>query len=163
MLPQSDRSRRIAGGTALALALAVPAEGLRQWAYADPVGILTICYGHTGPDVQKGVKYGLDTCKDLLSEDMRKAVEQVERCAPGLPEPVLAAFSDAVFNLGPKIACNPNASYAARYLARGKIEAACNELPKWNRANVAGVFVPLPGLTTRRAKEQALCLQGAAP
>jgi len=160
MLPQSDRSRRIAGGTALAIALAVPAEGLRQWAYYDPPGILTVCMGHTGQDVQKGVKYSLAQCDEWLTEDMRKAVEMVERCAPGLPEPVLGAFSDAVFNLGPKIACNPVASHAARYLAMGKIEAACNELPKWNRATVAGVSVPLPGLTIRRAKEQKLCLEG---
>ncbi len=160
MDPQSDRSRRIAGGTALAIALAVPAEGIRQWAYYDPPGILTVCYGHTGPDVRKGVKYELSECKALLTEDMRGAVEQVERCAPGLPEPALAAFSDAVFNMGPKIACNTKSSAAARYLALGQIEAACNQLPNWNRAKVAGVSVPLPGLTTRRAKERALCLQG---
>ena len=33
----------------LATAIAVPAEGLRQWAYYDPPGILTVCRGHTGP------------------------------------------------------------------------------------------------------------------
>jgi GH24 family phage-related lysozyme (muramidase) len=39
---------------AVAMALAIPAEGLRQYAYNDPVGILTVCYGHTGDDIKKG-------------------------------------------------------------------------------------------------------------
>ena len=33
-------SKRIAAATAIATALAVPAEGLRQYAYYDPPGIL---------------------------------------------------------------------------------------------------------------------------
>jgi GH24 family phage-related lysozyme (muramidase) len=73
---------------------------------------------------------------------------------------VLAAFGDAVFNMGSTIACNREASSAARYLYKGQLLAACNELPKWNKARVAGVLVPLPGLTKRRAIEQEVCLRG---
>ena len=144
----SGKTKRVAAAAAIATALAVPAEGLRQWAYYDPPGILTVCYGHTG-GVEKGRKYSLDECKGLLTEDMMKAVTAVENCRPGLPVEVLAAFSDAVYNMGPTIACNDSASYAARYLRAGKLEQACNELPKWNKARVGGVLVPLPGLTTR--------------
>lgn len=151
----NDKAKRIAAATALATSIAVPAEGLRQWAYYDPPGILTACVGHTGPDVQKGVKYSLEQCDKWLTEDMRNAINTVERCHPGLPENVLAAFGDAVFNLGPKVACS---STASRYLAAGEIEAACRELPRWNRARVGGVLVPLPGLTKRRQKEMELCL-----
>ena len=154
MLPVSDKAKRLAAVTAIATALAVPAEGLRQYAYYDPPGILTVCYGHTG-DVVKGKKYSLDECKALLTEDMAEAVDQVERCHPNLPVQVTAAFSDAVFNLGPKVACD---STASRFLAVGNYEAACRELPKWNKARVMGQLVPLPGLTTRRAKEMAVCL-----
>ncbi len=144
--------------TAIAIALAAPAEGLRQWAYYDPPGILTVCYGHTGEDVDKNKLYPLTECKWLLTKDMAEAVETVERCHPGLPLPVAAAFSDAVFNIGPTVACN---STASRYLSAGKLEDACNELPRWSKAKVAGVMVSLPGLTARRAKEQALCLTGS--
>ena len=151
----NDKAKRIAAATALATAIAVPAEGLRQWAYYDPPGILTVCYGHTGVDVVKGKKYSLDECDSFLTEDMREAINTVERCHPGLPENVLAAFGDAVFNLGPKVAC---ASTASKYLAAGEIEAACRELPRWNKARVAGALVPLPGLTKRRQKEMELCL-----
>lgn len=149
------KSKRIAAATALATAIAVPAEGLRQWAYNDPVGILTTCYGHTGQDVEKGRKYSLEECRALLTADMTEAVNAVERCHPGLPENVHAAFSDAVFNLGPKVACD---STASRYLADGNYEAACRELPRWNKARVMGQLVPLPGLTKRREKERLLCL-----
>ena len=72
----------------------------------------------------------------------------------------LAAFSDAVYNMGPTIACNPSKSTAARYLKSGNIKQACMELPKWNKAKIAGIAVTLPGLTKRREKEKDLCLEG---
>jgi lysozyme len=147
---------------ALALVIAIPAEGLRQFAYYDPPGILTVCYGHTGPDVVKGRKYSLAECRNLLSADMREAVDAVDNCAPGLPENVLAAFGDAAFNLGPRIACDQKSSTAARLLAAGRIAEACEQLPRWNRAKVGGVSVELPGLTARREKERQLCLGEAA-
>lgn len=154
MKPQSKR--RVTA-LAIASALAIPAEGLRQFAYYDPPGILTVCYGST-TDVQRGKKYSLDECKARLDADMLASVDAVERCAPGLPANVLAAFSDAVYNIGPKVACNTRASTAARMLAAGDITGACNQLPRWDKASVAGVMVALPGLTKRRAAERDLCL-----
>lgn len=151
-------SKRFAIAIAIASAIAMPAEGLRQLAYRDPVGILTVCYGATGKGVAAGKKYSLEECKARLDADMLEAVESVERCQPGLPENVLAAFSDAVFNLGPTIACDRGRSTAARFLATKQYDAACNQLPRWNRARVAGEMIELPGLTKRRMKERALCL-----
>ena len=151
----TPRNNRIAAVAAIATAIAVPAEGLRQFAYYDPPGILTTCYGHTGPDVIANRIYSLAECKAFLTADMLKAVEQVEKCHPNLPENVHAAFADAVFNLGPKVACD---STASGFLEQGDYAAACAQLPRWNRARVGGVLVPLPGLTKRRAKEMALCL-----
>lgn len=146
--------QRAAAVAAIATAIAIPAEGLRQWAYLDPPGILTVCYGHTG-GVVKGKKYSLDECKELLTADMMDAVMAVERCHPGLPQNVHAAFADAVYNIGPTVACS---STASRHLAAGNFEAACRELPRWNKAHVGGVPVPLPGLTKRRNAEMQLCL-----
>jgi GH24 family phage-related lysozyme (muramidase) len=155
-----SRAKRITAATGIALTLAIPAEGLRQFAYYDPPGILTVCYGHTGADVQKGRKYTLNECAALLDTDMRLAIATVERCAPGLPAPTLAAFGDAVFNMGPTIACDRKKSTAARHLYAGNVRAACDQLPRWDKARVLGVMVTLPGLTTRRAAERAVCLQG---
>lgn len=152
------KNKRIAAAIAAATAIAMPAEGLRQWAYRDPVGILTVCYGATGQGVVSGKRYTFEECRARLDADMLAAVETVDRCQPGLPWPVLAAFSDAVFNLGPTIACDRGRSTAARLLAVKQYDAACNQLPRWNRARVAGQMVELPGLTKRREKERELCL-----
>jgi GH24 family phage-related lysozyme (muramidase) len=149
--------KRRTKAVALAVAIAIPAEGLRQYAYYDPPGILTVCYGST-TNVQAGKKYSLEECKARLDADMIAAVETVDRCVPGLPENVLAAFGDAVYNIGPRVACDKANSTAARLLASGRIAEACNQLPRWNKARVAGVSVELPGLTKRRHAERVLCL-----
>lgn len=150
--------QKAALAASMATAIAVPAEGLRQWAYYDPPGILTVCYGHTGPDVVKGRKYSLAECEVHLTNDMRKAIEQVQACHPDVPVPVLASFGDAVYNMGRTIACDRRNSTAARYLYAKDYTAACNQLPRWDKARVLGVMVSLPGLTTRRARERELCL-----
>lgn len=151
----TPRSKRLSVAAAIAAAIAIPAEGLRQYAYFDPPGILTVCYGTTGKDVIKGKRYSLDECRNLLERDMLAAIETVERCHPGLPDNVLAAFGDAVYNIGPTVACN---STASKYLDMGQINYACDQLLRWDKARVAGVMVTLPGLTKRREKERALCL-----
>ncbi len=155
----SDRAKRVAAAAGIATALAAPAEGLRRVAYYDPPGVLTVCYGDTH-NVDKNKVYSIDECKQRLEARMLEAVETVDRCQPGLPENVLAAFGDAVYNTGPTIACDTKNSTAARYLAGGKLIDACNQLPRWDKARVAGVMVALPGLTKRRAAERELCLKG---
>ena len=142
----------------IAVSLAIPAEGIRQAAYRDPPGVLTVCYGHTGPDVVKNKVYTLKECDDLLDDDMRSAITTVERCHPNLPEKVLAAFADAVYNIGPKVACD---SAASTLLAKKDYVGACDQLVRWDKSTVAGVSVRLPGLTKRRAAERAVCLEGA--
>lgn len=151
-----------AAALAIATALAIPAEGIRQIAYFDPPGILTVCRGHTGPDVVPDKRYSLQECDAFMSADMKKAVAQVDACVPDAPVPVLAAFADAAFNLGPKIACDTSASTAARKLAARDWTGACDQLPKWDKARIAGQMVALPGLTKRRWEERALCLQWGA-
>ena len=151
-------AKRYAAILGAAATLAAGFEGLRQYAYYDPRpgdAILTVCYGST-TDVQKGKKYSIEECKARLEADMAEAVRIVEKCHPGLPDNVLIAFSDAVYNIGPKVACS---STASKYLAQGNYEAACKELPRWNKSN----GIVLPGLTRRRNAEMAICLEPSAP
>jgi GH24 family phage-related lysozyme (muramidase) len=142
---------------ALATAIAAPMEGLRQAAYFDPPGIPTICFGST-----KGVKMGdfrtAPECRALLTKEMMYVVEAVDRCRPGLPTNVLAAFSDAAYNIGEYIACDPKRSTAARLLQSGDYAGACEQLLRWDKARVGGIQVVLPGLTKRRQMEMDLCL-----
>ena len=156
-----DATRRKAIALALATAIAVPMEGTRQWAYRDSTGLPTICMGST-----KGVKMGdfktVPECKALLTKEMTDVIEAVDRCRPGLPPEVLAAFADAAYNIGEHVACDSTRSTAARRLAAGDIAGACHELPKWDKARVAGVMIALPGLTKRRVMEMDLCLMGVS-
>ena len=148
-------AKRYAAILGAAAALAAGFEGLRQYAYYDPRpgdSILTVCYGST-TQVQKGKKYSLEECKQRLDADMLEAVTAVERCHPNLPDNVLIAFADAVYNIGPKIACK---STASKYLDQGRYADACRELPKWNKSN----GIVLPGLTRRRQAEMEICLEG---
>lgn len=142
---------------AAAVVIAVPAEGFRQFAYEDSGGILTTCWGST-TDVERGKAYSETECMARLSTDMLAAIETVERCVPGLPWNELAAWGDAVYNLGPIIVCDLKNSTAARMLKAGNREAACRQLPRWNKGSVAGVKITLPGLVKRRQREMALCL-----
>ena len=152
-------AQRKAAALAIATALAVPAEGLRQYAYRDPVGLPTICFGSTA-----GVKMGdfrtVPECKALLTKEMMDVISTVDSCRPGLPINVLAAFSDAAYNIGPHIACDTSRSIAAVLLAAGKYREACEQLLRWDRARVGGVSVSLPGLTKRREMERKVCLAG---
>lgn len=157
-MPLPSRNRT-ALATALAVALAIPAEGIRRVAYYDPPSILTVCRGHTGPDIVKGKVYSLAECDAYMDADMKKAVSAVDSCQPGLPVSVLAAFSDAAFNIGPTVACSTSQSTAARLLKAGDYRGACQQLVRWDKAKVAGVMVALPGLTKRRAAERDLCLR----
>jgi len=153
-------AQRKAAALSLAVALAVPAEGIRRIWYPDTGGIVTVCYGHTGADIDKQKVYSLNECKALLTKDMLYAIQAVESCRPGLPINVLAAFADLSFNVGTFAACDTTRSTAARYLAAGDYRAACEQLPRWRFAKVAGVSVELPGLTKRREMERDVCLAG---
>ena len=157
MTPQQTK-QRIGVAITLAAAIAIPAEGLRQTWYVDPVGVDTVCYGTT-TNIDKTKRYTKDECLALLSKDMADAVRQVDACVPGLPIGVLAAFSDAAYNIGPKIACDPKQSTAARLLKAGDLKGACQQLPRWDKGRVMGVMVSLPGLTKRRAREMEICLK----
>ena len=154
----ATNKQRIVATAAIAASIAAPCEGLRQWAYKDVTGLPTICFGHVDT-VKMGDFRTLPECKAMLTDEMIATVEAVDKCHPGLPNSVLAAFSDAAYNLGTGVACDRSRT-AAQYLYRGNLLEACNALTMYNKARVAGVLVALPGLTKRRAIEKDICLKG---
>ena len=153
------KNNRVIAATVIATGLAIPAEGIRQWAYQDSKGVLSVCYGSTS-EIDPNHQYTLAECRVRLDKDMAKAIDIVEKCAPKLPEHQLAAFADAVYNLGPTVVCDTNKSTLAKKLKSGDIIGACKELIKWNKIKVRDQAIPLPGLTKRRQREMDLCLRG---
>lgn len=97
------------------------------------------------------------TCQALLGAEMLERVYVVERCVPGLPINMLAAWSSAIYNTGSNLVCDTRTSTAARMLKEGLYMDACRQLLRWTRASVGGVLVELPGLVRRRQAEMELC------
>lgn len=153
---QKRRSPAAPIGAVLALAVGIVAvwEGSRPTVYADIVGVPTVCYGHTGPDVKLGQpKRTRAECDRLLTGDLSEAYGYVQRCTPGLPEPTQAALVSFVFNVGPSGVCG---STLQRHMRAGNIAQGCGQLMRW--VNAGGRRVQ--GLVNRRTAEYKVCMQG---
>lgn len=133
-------------------------EGLRYKVYRDPVGILTVCRGHTSPYLRLGQTYTEDECDLLFKSDVIKHQVVIQ---PGNSQNCIRnvsltpnqsdAVTSLVFNLGTTKFCRTT---MARKLAAKDYAGAAGEFPKFK---FAGGRV-LPGLVTRRAREQSLFL-----
>ena len=139
---------------AAAAAFIAPHEGLRQEAYYDPVGILTVCYGHTGPDVKKGVRYSEEQCQRILKNDIQRHAEALDCIKTPLTEHQKVAFVSFAFNIGTTKFCK---STLVKKANAGDMKGACKELDKWVYGKKNGKMVKLPGLVKRRAQERRVC------
>lgn len=163
------KSRYLAGGAAgVALLAAATAytshwEGRRHNPYRDVGGVLTVCDGHTGPDIIAGKYYTNADCDAILKKDLVAHEGRMLACAPELlnvPGETYIAINDWAFNVGTGAACK---SGLIRKLKAGDYRGACQELSRWVYVN--GDVIR--GLTIRRIKgdagqisERALCLKG---
>lgn len=142
-------------GATLGIAGAVVAhfEGLETKAYKDPVGIPTICYGHTST-ARLGQTKSVAECDQLLQGDLAIALADVDRMVKvPLPAERRAALTSFVYNVGGK---KFESSTMLRKLNQGNAAGACAELSRW--VNAGGKR--LEGLVKRRAAERELCEVG---
>jgi lysozyme len=145
-------TRKHAAAAAIAATLIAGAEGCVTYAYRDPVGIPTICFGHT-PGVRMGDHKTLDECKALLLDDLPKYEQQVDRCIHvEMPPHRRAAMVSFTYNVGGGTLCK---SSVARAMNAGHAREACDNLLRYVYAR----GIPLPGLKNRRVKERAECLR----
>lgn len=132
------------------LALIKEFEGCVLTAYRDPVGILTIGYGSTGPHVKPGMTISKQAAEALLREDLERFEEAVENLTGGKVTQsqfdALVAFS---FNVGEEALAR---STLLKLHNAGDYDSAAEQFARWNRA---GGRV-LAGLTRRRAAEAEL-------
>jgi lysozyme len=145
----------------LAAGMAKHFEGDYRTPYRDPVGILTVCEGHTGRDIVPGRVYSTAECAEFKRKDLLIAADTVERCITGpLTVGQRAALIDFAFNVGPGGAgvkdglCTLKSGKTPtirRLFNEGRAREACEQFPLWN-------LQKLPGLTKRRAAERKLCL-----
>jgi lysozyme len=136
------------------LALTQSSEGCRLTAYQDSVGVWTIGYGHTGPDVYKGLTITQNEATALLLKDVQTAADCVNRLVTvPLSQEEFDALVDFVFNIGTG---HFSTSTLLRLLNTGDYEGAANEFTKWSKAG----GVVLAGLLKRRQAEADLFRKG---
>lgn len=138
--------------SASCFALIRQSEGLRLQAYQDCVGVWTIGYGHTGPDVKPYKKITVDEAEALLSADANHASDSVLQLTDGnVNQGQLDALTDFVFNLGSKKLAS---STLLKLHKAGEYPEAAAEFGQWVYAGgkVAS------GLVKRRAAEARLYL-----
>ena len=83
------------------LALTEQFEGCRLSAYKDQVGVWTIGYGHTEPDVKPGITITNAQAEALLAQDVKRAESCVNNLVSvQLTQQEFDALVDFIFNLG---------------------------------------------------------------
>jgi lysozyme len=146
------RAALLAASTAVAIAAPAVAymEGLRLFAYKDPVGIPTICYGHI-----KGVQMG-DTatkaeCDKLMKDDLLTfALAVDDMVIVPLKPHEHAALTSFSYNVGLGAL---KSSTLLRRVNAGELPAACDELSRW----VYAKGLKFNGLIKRREAERKMC------
>ncbi len=132
------------------LSLTEQFEGCVLTAYRDQVGVLTIGYGHTGPDVHPGLCIAQEQAEQLLAKDVQNAAACVNRTvAIALNQDEFDALVDFVFNLGTGAF---EGSTLLKELNANNMTAAASQFDAWDRAGGAVVA----GLLRRRQAEAQL-------
>lgn len=143
-----------------ALDLIVEFEGFVPNWYKDPVGIWTVCYGHTdaaGSPLYKdtkGKKFSISEGRAILAKDLESYEAAVRRQFKGvvLNENQFGALVSFCYNLGEG---NLSKSTLRRKILNKDVLGAADEFLKWNKAGGK----TLPGLVRRRKAERALFLK----
>ncbi|MGP1216190.1 MULTISPECIES: lysozyme [Serratia] len=142
------------GAIAIAAVLIPSLEGVEYKSYRDVVGVLTVCYGHTGPDIIPDKTYTEAECKALLDKDLQPFARSVERSvkvpASEYQKAALISFS---YNVGVKAF---ESSTLLKKLNAGDSRGACDEMRRWNKAG-GKVW---KGVINRREVEREICNWG---
>ncbi|WP_350769289.1 lysozyme [Pantoea anthophila] len=159
VIPAALRNRLLAAAGAGALALTITLlggpdglEGRRYVPYPDVAGVLTVCDGHTGPDIVRNKTYTARECDALLREDLKPVQAAVDSLVTvPLSDYQRAALYSFAFNTGTDAFSR---SSLLKRLNAGDKAGACNELRRWVLAGGR----KWRGLMKRRETERALCL-----
>ena len=131
-------------------------EGCRLTAYRCPAGVLTIGYGHTGPDVTEGLTITAAQAVTLFNADVDRFAATMERILGDTAEKLKPQQFDALvslaYNIGPG---NFKKSTLLELVKNNPADPViASEFLRHSKArNQNGKFVTLPGLVRRRTEE----------
>lgn len=126
--------------------------------YSDVRGIPTVGYGHTGPGVTLDMVIDQQQADAFLEMDLTKASDEVDAAiisAITLNQHQKDALTSFQFNTGAL-----RGSTMQRLINQGNLLGASDQFGRWNKAEIEGQLVEVPGLTRRRAAERKLFLEG---
>lgn len=127
-------------------------EGLELEPYPDTGGVITVGYGHTGPDIKGPITK--EIADELLKKDLKWAQDAVEKYVKiPLTENQFSALVSLVYNIGGNAFAN---STLLKYLNKGNTELAASQFDRWIYDNGH----VLEGLIKRRKAEKELFLYG---
>ncbi len=136
-------------------------EGFKGQAYMDTNGAAVIGYGLSqigGKPVQVGDRVSAEQANAALKAQVQEIQQELDRAIKvKLSDRQLSALASLSFNVG--------VDYIAQSTLIRKINAedytgAANEFLRWDKANVGGALIQMPGLTRRRQAERQLFLEG---
>ena len=122
-------------------------------AYKDSVGVLTIGYGHTGPDVKPGLKITYKKAMDILKKDVKIASDCIRRIMSDWKSKKLKSYMitqgqfDALVSLVFNAGCE--AVRTSQFIQKLKYR-------KYKDAGLLIKSFRSGGLTSRREKESKL-------
>jgi lysozyme len=129
-------------------------EGLRLNSYYDTAGVITVGYGHTGPDVYPGQTIDEPTANALFDEDVVEAESAVQSMVQvPVSQSQFDALTSFTFNLG---AGKVQDSTLIRKLNAGDYAGAEQEFKRWKYAGGK----ESEGLINRREDETAMFAEG---
>ncbi|HDL7337895.1 TPA: lysozyme [Yersinia enterocolitica] len=143
------------GALAIAISLLGGNDGFKgrvYYPYHDVGGILTVCDGHTGENIQPNKYYTDDECNYLLQQDLLWVKHIVDNTVTyPLNDYQRAALYSFTYNIGPQQFIH---STLLKKLNNNDLIGACNELQRWVYAGGKR----WKGLVSRREIERELCL-----
>lgn len=132
-------------------------ESCELTTYRCSAGVLTIGWGHTGPDVKEGMTITQQRADELFRQDIasfERDVTSLVTC--DIDQCVFDALVSFAYNVGPDIDSDDIAEGLGDSTLLRKLNAGDNtylaEFPKWNKAKK----VVQKGLTRRRYAEMYL-------
>lgn len=132
-------------------------EALRLETYLDDVGVPTIGWGHTGPEVRMGQKISEQEAEALFRQDIAKFERGIQS---KITAPVTQNQYDALVSFAYNVGLGAFAkSTLLKKLNAGDITGAAEEFGRWNKAQGK----VLKGLTNRRQKEKEVFLGQRRP
>lgn len=136
-------------------------EGCRLVAYPDSGRILTVGWGHTGPEVNPATVWSQEKADSTLDRDLARfsaGVKAVLGEAVDLSDSQFSALVILAYNIGLHAFAN---STLLRVVQAGHYEAVPTQIARWNKVHLpSGAFVVDPGLVKRREAEIKLWNEG---